>query len=185
MLTMKVNETEYKIRFGFRALSKANVLKEVTELQKSRSDKAKKREQKKKEIEEEKKRRETFPEHFKDVPEIEEDDMEETIENIDTLTAMMNVIPKIILAGLQKDHEEYRCDYDNEEDVKEKTDRVIDLVDDYMDEEDSLDIMDLFSALVDELFENGFLSKKSEKLEKAMENQNATVTPTDHLPPQN
>lgn len=184
-MTITVNGNEYKIKFGFRALAKANVLQEVMTVQKAISDKQKAKDKRKKEIEEEKKQREAFPEHYKDTPEIEEDDLEETIENIDTLSDMMNVIPKVILAGLQKGYTDYRCDYDNEENVKAKTDSVIDLIDDYMDEEDSLDITDLFTELVNELFEGGFLSKKSPKLEEAMTEQNATITPTDHLPPQN
>lgn len=177
-MTITVNGIEYKIKFGFRALAKANVLQEVMAVQKIIADNDKKA----KEREEERKQRETFHEHFKNEV---EDDTEETTENISMLSSLMNVIPKVVLAGLQRGYEEYRCDYDNEEDVKEKTEKVIDLIDDYGFEDDSLDVMDLFSALVGELFNSGFLSPKSEKLEQAMTEQNATITPTDHLQPQN
>ena len=72
-------------------------------------------------------------------------------------------------------------DYDLPSDVQTKMEAVYDLLDDYMEEEESLPIMDLFSELVEELLNNGFLSKKTEELEANLTEQNATVVPMDHL----
>jgi hypothetical protein len=115
----------------------------------------------------------------------EDDDVEDAIDNVLIYERMMETIAPLMLAGLQKKHPEFKVDYDNAEDVKAKTDLVIDLIDDYADDDDSMDISDLFSALTDELFNNGFLSQKSKKLETAMEQTDSTITPTDHLQPKN
>lgn len=178
MFTIKVNEKEYRIKFGYLALSKSGILSEVMKIQNIVSEK----EKKDKAIEEEKKNRETFPEYYDSDDAIEENDTED---NIIFLQNIMAVLPKLILAGLQKNHKEFAADYDLEDDVKRKEYEVIELLDDYMDEEDSLDMIDLYSGLVEELFNNGFLARKSQKLEKAMTETDATTTPTDHKAPKN
>lgn len=105
--------------------------------------------------------------------------------DIESLEEVLNLTSKLVLAALQKNHEEFRADYENPESVRKCTDKVDDLLDNYMDEEDSLPIIDLFHSLVDELFNNGFLSKKSEKLEESLTEQDATVVPTDHKQSEN
>lgn len=184
MINLKVGEQTYIIKFGYKALAKSGILPTVVNLQKEMSEIAKAQEKRQKERE----NRKNFPEYNTDEmgnPIEEDDDVEDAIDNVLIYERMMETIAPLMLAGLQKKHPEFEVDYDNAEDVKVKTDLVIDLIDDYADDDDSMDISDLFSALTDELFNNGFLSQKSKKLEEAMEQTDSTITPTDHLQPKN
>lgn len=90
-------------------------------------------------------------------------------------------IGKIVLAGLQKFNEEYIVDYDNEDSVKAGLDKVYDLLDLYMEEDEHMDVMELFSKLTGELFDNGFLSNKTPQQEQRLTELNATVIPMDHV----
>lgn len=78
---------------------------------------------------------------------------------MDILPDVVDVLAKAVLAGLQKNNAEYKCDYDLPSDVRTKMEAVYDLLDDYM-EEESLPIMDLFSELFEELLNNGFYRRK-------------------------
>lgn len=106
-------------------------------------------------------------------------------DNIGALEEILELNSRLVLAALQKNHEEFRTDYKSEEDVSMIIEKVDDLMDDYMDEDDSMSIMDLFSKLAEELFNNGFLSKKSEKLEESLTEQDATIIPMDHKKKEN
>lgn len=154
-MKLKVKGTEYNLKFGYKSFKNSGVLKEVVSMQK--------------------KIRETKA----------EDENADAMENIEALEEIFDVTSKLVLAALQKNHEEFRADYSDSDSVKSCIDKVDDLIDDYMEEDDSVSIMDLFTELTQELFDNGFLSKKSEKLETAMEQQDATVAPTDHDQPRN
>lgn len=178
MFKMNVNGKEYTVKFGYFALAKSNSLLEVARVQDRIAEK--KKYEKEKEVKEE--NRKNFPEYDYD-----EEEGQKNTENIELICEIMNIIPKLLLAGLQKFHkDEFNVDYDSPEDIKEKENEVVEFLDDYyIDDENSLEIMDLFSGLVEELFDNGFLSKKSEKLEAAMTEQNATVTPSDHKQAEN
>lgn len=183
-MELRIKDKSYKIKFGYKALAQSGVLQRAIAIQSELAD----RDKKAKAEEEEKKNRENFPEYNVDEMgnPIEEDDSENISEYFEIIEKMMNILPCMLLAGLQKNHkDEYRVDYSDENDVKDKIDKVVDLLDDYMDEDDSEDITDLFATLTNELFASGFLLSKSEKLEKAMEQTDSTVTPTDHLRPQN
>ena len=105
--------------------------------------------------------------------------------NIDMLEKVLDLNSKLVAAALQKNHEEFRAEYGDEESEKKVINMVDDLMDDYMDEEDSMSIMDLFEKLMEELFDNGFLSKKSESLEESLETQDATIIPMDHKQKEN
>ena len=147
MMVIKVREKEYKIKYGYRALAKSGILKEVVGIQTRISNNG-----------------------------------EENVAGImDILPDAFDVLAKAVLAGLQKNNAEYKCDYDLPSDVQAKLDEVYDLLDDYMEEDDSLPIMELFSELCEELLNNGFLSKKTEELEANLIEQDATVVPMDHL----
>lgn len=98
------------------------------------------------------------------------------------LPELFDMISTMVLAGLQKYNEEFRVDYDNPQSVKTGIEKVYDFMDDYMDEPDSVELMELFSKLTGELFDNGFLSAKpSPKLEAAMTATDSTIVPMDHL----
>lgn len=90
-------------------------------------------------------------------------------------------IAKLVLAGLQKYNEEYRVDYDDPESVQSGMDKVYNFLDDYEDEENAMDIMELFTKLTEELLNGGFLSKKTRNLEKNLTDQDATIVPIDHV----
>ena len=113
MMVIKVKEKEYKIKYGYRALAKSGILKEVAEIQTRISNNG-----------------------------------EENVTGImDILPDVFDVLAKAVLAGLQKNNAEYKCDYDFPSDVQAKLDEVYDLLDDYMEEADSLPIVELFSEL--------------------------------------
>lgn len=107
----------------------------------------------------------------------EEDNLDS---NLEILEEVFELNSKLVLAALQKCNEEFRVDYDNPESIQTAIDKADDFMDDYIDEEDSMSVMDLFNTLVSELFNGGFLSKKSKALEDALTEQDATVVPTDH-----
>ena len=142
MLKLKIKEKEYKLKFGYKSFKNSGILKEVIEA---------------------KKMFEQFGAENTD----EEDVSEESagLDNIEMLEKVFGINSKMVLAALQKSHEEFRVDYKNSNSVQEAIERVDDLMDDYMDEDDAMPIMDLFNALVEQLFDDGFLSKKSEKPE--------------------
>lgn len=160
MITLKVKDKEYKLKFGYKSFKKSGILKEVVAMQSKAKDSKEESE--------------------------ENESQEKNVENqVELLEEVLELNSKLVLIALQKHHEEFRADYENEEEMNSLIDKVDDFMDDYMDEEDSMSIMELFNKLVDELFNNGFLSKKSEKLEAAAEAQDATVIPIDHLRSEN
>lgn len=158
MITLKIKGKEYNLKFGYKSFKKSNILNEVVSMQKK----------------------------IKNPNEnTGENTAESAMENIEILERVLELSSKLVLAALQKYHEEFRADYKREEEVQKIIDKVDDLMDDYMDEEDSMSIMDLFMTLTEELFNNGFLSKKSPKLEEAAEKMDATVIPIDHKQSEN
>lgn len=160
MTTLKVKDKEYKLKFGYKSFKQSGILREVVSMRKKISG---------------------AKENADDNAENEENELE----NLEILEEVLELNSKLVLAALQKHNEEFRTDYKNKEEVQKIVDKVDDLMDDYMDEEDSMSIMDLFSTLTEELFNNGFLSKKSEKLEEALTQQDATIVPIDHKQSEN
>lgn len=156
MIALKIKDKTYNLKFGYKSFKKSGILREVVAMQKK----------------------------IKKPNEITEDNANAE-DNIEILEEVLELCSKLVLAALQKNHEEFRADYENPDSVNEIVDRVDSLMDDYMDEEDSMSIMELFNKLVDELFNNGFLSKKSPKLEEAAEKQDATIIPIDHMQKEN
>lgn len=153
MLTLRVKGQEYKLKFGYKALGKSGILKEVTAMQQAINNRKKE----------------------------SGDEDEQSNAMLDMLGDIFDLNSRLVLAALQKYHQEYIVDYDSQESLKNGIEKVYDFMDDYMDEEDSMDIITLFTELMNDLFNSGFLSKKSEKLEQALIEQDATVAPTDHL----
>ena len=151
MITLKVKDKEYNLKFGYKSFKKSGILKEVVGMRKKLSGAG----------------------------------SDDDTENIEALEEVLELNSKLVLAALQKYHEEFRADYSNPDSVQAVVEKVDDLMDDYMDEEDSMTIMDLFTTLTDELFNNGFLSKKSEKLEETLTEQDATIVPLDHKQKEN
>lgn len=149
-MKLTVKGTDYNLKFGYKSFKNSGILKEVVSMQK--------------------KIREAQPEG-------EDADF---MENLETIEGIFDITSKLVLAALQKNHEEFRADYKDSDSIRSCIDKVDDLIDDYMEESDSMTIMDLFMGLTEELFNNGFLSNKSEKLEATLEQQDATVIPTDH-----
>lgn len=149
MTTLKVKDKTYKIKFGYRALAKSGVLKEVVKMQSA----------------------------------IDKKDEKDAV--VDLIADVFDILAKLVLAGLQKLNEDFVCDYDDENIVSAKIENVYDLLDEYMDEEESLGVMELFSELTNELLNNGFLSKKSKELEESLEKQDATIVPMDHQKTEN
>lgn len=102
------------------------------------------------------------------------DDYAEMIET------MLGIVADMVLAGLQKTESALSVDYDNKDDVKEKTEKVYDLLDDYLAGDDALSVPELYQVLMTELFDAGFFGKKSEKMEQIAQEVDATIIPMDH-----
>ena len=96
------------------------------------------------------------------------------------IETMLSVVADMVLAGLQKTESSYSVDYDNKEDVRSKTEKVFDLLDDYIAQDDALTIPEVFQELMSEMFDAGFFGKKSEKMEQIAQETNATIIPMDH-----
>ena len=96
------------------------------------------------------------------------------------IETMLSVVADMVLAGLQKTESSYSVDYDNKEDVRSKTEKVFDLLDDYIAQEDALTIPELFQELMSEMFDAGFFGKKSERMEQIAQKTDATIIPMDH-----
>lgn len=149
MTTLKVKDKTYKIKFGYKALAKSGVLKEVVKMQSAIGKK------------------------------------DENDAVVDLIADVFDILAKLVLAGLQKLNKTFLCDYDDESSVLAGIEKVYDFLDEYMEEEESLSVMDLFTKLTDELLNNGFLSKKSKELEENLEKQDATIIPMDHQKAEN
>lgn len=156
MIKLKVKDKEYKLKFGYKSFKNSGILKEVVDMQK----------------------------HLRGTDNDKEEEKSET-DNLEAISDVFELNSKLVLAALQKNHEEFRADYKNPDSINECVDKVDDLLDDYMEEPDSMSVMTLFEKLANELFDNGFLSEKSEKLEAALEATDATIVPTDHRPTEN
>lgn len=79
--------------------------------------------------------------------------------NMEDINKVLKILPELLLAGLQKCHsDEFGYDYDTEDGKKEALDKAYILLDDYFDENDKTDIIDLFNILTDEMVKNGFLA---------------------------
>ena len=93
--------------------------------------------------------------------------MSEIADQMEAVEETLNVLPELLLVGLQKFHaKEFGFTYGDEADKDQKVDKVFNLLDSYFDTEDS-DIMKLYNALQNELMENGFLSKLFREEQKA------------------
>lgn len=172
MLKIKVKDVEYKIKFGYKAIAKSNVLKDIVALRKKFSADPKDEDDK------DQNENEDNTDQIK-----EEDNTEKYIEMIDEI---LDLTSRLLLAGLQKYHSDvFGYNPDDPKSVKNAKDIIENFIDDYIDEEDSMELMDLFTALQDELMNNGFLFGKSQKAEEAMIEQDATVAPQDHKKKQN
>lgn len=92
-------------------------------------------------------------------------------DTFDKVEAMMEIIPELLLVGLQKFHsKEYGYNYKTEEGKDEALSKVYGLLDDYFDEEDA-DFSFLLDTLQNELMENGFLAKVMAKEVKAIQKE--------------
>lgn len=106
---------------------------------------------------------------------MDDDDYGEMIE------VMVNVVADMVLAGLQKTEKAvFAVNYDDKDDVRDKSEKVFDLLDDYMTQEDSLSVPELFKALMEEMFNAGFFGNKSERMEQIAQEVDATIIPMDH-----
>ena len=152
MKVIKVNGQEYKIKFGYLAVSNGNILSDVLSMTDTLETAARK-----------------------------EADKEE-IDSATSMKLIADLIPlvgRITLAGLQKYHKDvYGVDYENEKDVKDKLALVYELLDEYFDPEDGQpeeSAIEMFWDFVNELRGSGFLSGKN-----AEEAENLPKQPQDH-----
>lgn len=87
-------------------------------------------------------------------------------DGIEQVNAVLMLLPELILVGAQKFHkEELGYNPDNEGEKEQQLGKVYAMLDDYFDGEDA-DVQALYNALLEELLENGFLSKLLEAEQK-------------------
>lgn len=90
---------------------------------------------------------------------------------LDSIDKIMNILPELILVGLQKNHKkDFGYVYDTNAGKTEKLSKVYDALDDYFESEDS-DFMELFKSLQAELLENSFLSKMFQQAQEEVKNE--------------
>ena len=94
---------------------------------------------------------------------IADEDGEISYEKIEDL---MLFLPELLLVGLQVHHKDFRYDYDTKEGKQKQLDKTLDLVEKYMENEDS-DIMELFGKLEEALMQDSFLASLFRKEQKA------------------
>ena len=90
------------------------------------------------------------------------EDLMEKGENMknEDLTTLLALVPKILVAGLQKFHkDEFGYNYETGEGKDAALNKTFELVDDYFDENKDTDIIDLFNLLTEEMVQNGFLAQ--------------------------
>ena len=99
------------------------------------------------------------------------------------ISEAMQLLPEMLLAGLQKRHSD-EFGYETEEEKKTAIRKVYDLLDEYEDEgteEAPKSGFDLYESLNTELEKNGFLSGMLNNLAKEQaKEKNATKIPQDH-----
>ena len=109
------------------------------------------------------------------IDKLEESNTDNTESVISVLDELVPLVSRMTLAGLQKKHaDEFGVDYEDESEVKEKLNKVADLLDDYFDPEDGEEehsMIELFWLFVNELVDSGFLSLNREKLEETPKTQ--------------
>lgn len=140
MKKITVNGQEYKIKFGYLAVSNSNILGEVIKTQ----SKLEEMEKGNKEV-----------------------DSETSAALLDEIIPLVG---RVTLAGLQRYHaDEFGVDYEDEEDVKKKLIAVYRLLDEYFDPEEGESpesAIEMFWDYVVELSDAGFLSVKAGNNEK-------------------
>lgn len=88
---------------------------------------------------------------------------------MDKIEKMLLFIPELLLVGLQKFHkDEYGFDYVNGKGKDEQVEKAFSLIEEYFDANPEEDAITLYSALTEEMLQNGFLkSQFQEELKKA------------------
>lgn len=140
MLTLKVKDKEYKLKFGYKSFKKTKILSEAVAMQ-SRLESLDSKKKKKGDL----------------------------LSDVELIEDILQLVSKLVLAALQKFHAEFRVDHRDPESVRKSEDMADDLIDDYMDEEGAMDVMTLFGVLFQELFNEGFLPKNGENPEQITE----------------
>lgn len=80
-------------------------------------------------------------------------------DGVESVSAVLMLLPELILVGAQKFHEkELGYDPNNEEQKEKQMKKVFSMLDDYFDQEDADGNM-LYESLLTEMLANGFLSK--------------------------
>lgn len=92
---------------------------------------------------------------------------------------IMSTIAELLLAGLQKNHED-EFGWTTESEKEQALNKVYDLLDSYEDEstpDDSHDGFTMFTMLNEELMKNGFLSKTQQLTEEGIRKKNVASLP--------
>lgn len=137
MFTIKLGKKEYKVKFGYKAATKAKIVSKFFE--------------------------------------IENADVNSALDLAGRMEKIADAVPELLLVGLQKFHKtEFSYDYDTEDGKQEKIDKIYDLLDkqsDAEDEEERIDIFELYQKLEAEMTEDGYLKKLFEAMFNATEDE--------------
>lgn len=84
-----------------------------------------------------------------------------TIEDVEELLLFL---PEFLLVGLQKFHsDEYGFEYESGKGKDEQVKKMFSLIEDYLDSNEEEDAISLYTALSEEMLQNGFLKKLFQK----------------------
>lgn len=93
---------------------------------------------------------------------------------MEVIEDLLMFLPELLLAGLQKHHEDYRYNYDTEDGKEEQLDKTFDLIEEYSESENASYIQ-LFQDMEEEMLQNSFLKRVfQEEQKKAQEKAKKT-----------
>lgn len=101
---------------------------------------------------------------------LEDMESKDNVGEVENLEELLLTLPELLLVGLQKNHEEYRYDYDTEGGKGEQLEKTFSLIEDYLDYENG-DAIELFKDMENEMLKNGFLKKLFQEEQKKTEKE--------------
>lgn len=107
--------------------------------------------------------------------------IDEDTPTIEAMDKTMELVPELLLVGLQKYHsDEFGYDYKEGEKKDVALDKIYGIIDEYMEKDESY-FMDLSDMLQTELLENGFLAKLfRQEVEKAEQKKTTAKKKTEN-----
>lgn len=150
MKIIKVNDKQYKLKFGYASLYRTGILRKLQDSQ-----------------------------SIFEKDENKDKDEDKDGVTFDKIEKLMSVTAEAFLIGLQKYHKD-EFGYETESEREKMIDKVCDLFDDLADEDETIGVMEIFTMINEELVEQGFLARLFKSAQEIVSQEDATVIPMDH-----